>query len=105
VFSDKDSSTWMNAWLQEKPAGILEQIDAVYIADIEAMPAMITRLFALPKMRKYPYRLLLAQDKAFAATYPAKPGKIAVFIIEPDGILWDMKFVNSAEAIEAVVNP
>lgn len=103
VASDKDSSTKMNEWLQQKPADFLDQHDTVYIADIEPMPALITRLFALPKMRKYPYRVLLARDKSFAATYPAQPGKIAVFVVEPDGVLADIQYPEATDAIETLI--
>lgn len=103
VASDKDSSTKMNEWLHQKPADFLNQHDTVYIADIEPMPALITRLFALPKMRKYPYRVLLAREKSFAATYPSQPGKIAVFVVEPDGTLADIQYPEATDAIETLI--
>jgi hypothetical protein len=39
------------------------------------MPALIRRLFALPRMRERPYRVLLDTDGAPTATLPAEPGK------------------------------
>src|SRR3546814_1459443 len=36
-----------------------------YISDISSMPALIAKLFALPKMRKYSFRLLLNRDDDF----------------------------------------
>ena len=40
--------------------GWLEKRGAVYVMDIHTMPA-VARLFALPKMRKYPQRIVLAE--------------------------------------------
>jgi hypothetical protein len=48
------------------PEDYLAKVGAVYIADISGMPRIISKLFALPKMRKRPYPLLL--DRSGEAT-------------------------------------
>jgi hypothetical protein len=57
-------------------------------------PGIISYLFAKPKMRKYPFRMLLADDKNFADTYPRKPGKLALFVLDENRVISDLKFLD-----------
>ena len=53
-----------NAFLEKQPAGFLDQHRAIYISNIHGMPG-VARMFALPKMKKYPHRILLADAEGF----------------------------------------
>ena len=55
---------------------------AVYIANIHGMPG-VGRMFALPKMKKYNHRIILGDDAALIADFPAQQGKVTV--LELDG--------------------
>ena len=67
------------------------------------MPGVITALFARPKMKKYPFRLLLATEKSFAATYPAQKGKIAVFLLGDQQVLTEVRYVDAPAEVEALI--
>jgi hypothetical protein len=41
----------------------LDAYQAVYLADISGMPSLISKLFAIPKMRDYSFRMALAKDE------------------------------------------
>lgn len=58
VARDMDGAKRVDATLQGKPKGYLEQRQAVFLADISRMPSVIATLFALPKMRGYDYRIV-----------------------------------------------
>jgi nitrous oxide reductase accessory protein NosL len=103
VASEKDVSGKVNDWLKPKAPDFLAAHKAEYVSDIEPMPGIITTLFAMPKMKKYPFKLLLATEKSFAATYPKEKGRIALFILGPDQMLTDIRFVESPAEIEAVL--
>lgn len=103
ISSEKNVSERVNAWLKTKPHGYLEAHRADYVSDITPMPALITTLFALPKMRKYPFRLLLAQDEAFAKTYPHRPGQIALFLLDAGHVITDLHFVDQPAQLEALL--
>lgn len=51
VAVEKPAADLVTAFLEEQPAGFLQRNAAVYLMDISAMPKMITRMFALPKMQ------------------------------------------------------
>ena len=50
---------------------------AVYIANIHGMPG-IGRFFAIPKMKKYAHRIILADDADLIAKFPQQEGKVTV---------------------------
>jgi hypothetical protein len=56
--------------------------NAVYVADVSGMPALVTRLFALPSMRKRPYRILLDRDGTATRELPQASGKVTVLRLE-----------------------
>ncbi|MBZ9664199.1 FAD/FMN-containing dehydrogenase [Pseudomonas sp. LMG 31766] len=76
VARDMDGAKVVNAALDGKPRGYLEQRQAVFLADISRMPGIIASLFALPKMRDYSYRILLDRDARIAPRYPAGEGEV-----------------------------
>lgn len=54
----------------------------LYVADIAAMPALITRMFALPAMRAYAFPVALVRDEQLIAGWPAEAGKVTVFRLQ-----------------------
>lgn len=60
--AEKASSDMVNTVLSAEPAGVLARLQLVYAADISGMPAVITRLFALPKLRDLPFAIALVRD-------------------------------------------
>ena len=103
VASEKDVSGKVNDWLKPKAPDYLAAHKTEYVSDIEPMPGIITTLFAMPKMKKYPFKLLLATEKSFAATYPKEKGRIALFVLDANQVLTDVRFVESPAEIEAVI--
>jgi hypothetical protein len=59
---EKDMSVEINEYLQTKDKEFLNNNNAIFIADISSMPSFVTSFFALPKMKKYPYSLMLIYD-------------------------------------------
>jgi len=103
VASEKDVSGRVNDWLKTKEPNYLAGLKTEYVSDIEPMPGIITSLFALPKMKKYPFKLLLATEKSFAATYPKQKGRIALFALDANQVLTEIHYVETAAEIEALL--
>ena len=59
--SDKSTSDMLRDYLLplSEKENILEKNGAVYVADISGMPSLISKFIALPKMKKYPFSVLL----------------------------------------------
>ena len=59
------------------------------------MPA-IGRFFAMPKMRKYPHRIMLADEEGLLVEFPKEEGKVTLFDLDSQGKIqairyWDPK--------------
>ncbi|AIR91103.1 hypothetical protein [Pseudomonas cremoricolorata] len=76
VARDMDGAKLVKAALIDQPKGYLEARDGVFVADIQRMPAIISKLFAVPAMRDYPYRVMLDRDGQIASRYPAGEGQV-----------------------------
>ncbi len=59
---EKDVSVETADFFKKQPKGFLEKKHLLYISDISSMPSLITSMFALPKMKKYPFPVLLIND-------------------------------------------
>jgi hypothetical protein len=79
---DMDGGKVLKQSLADAPKDFLSTRDALYVADIEGMPALIARLFALPSMRRRPYPMLLDRDGTQTARLPAEEGKATLLFLD-----------------------
>ena len=75
---EKDISIAVSDYLKTKPASFLKTQHAKYISDISSMPSFITSMFAMPKMKKYPFSVMLIND-GFGKQFNRTEGRITVF--------------------------
>ncbi|EZH79774.1 hypothetical protein AU05_15415 [Ectopseudomonas composti] len=99
VARDMDGAKLVNAALEGKPKGYLEQRQAIFLADVSRMPRVIATLFALPKMRDYSYRILLDRDARIAPRYPAGEGEV-LWLQLKGGKLVEQKVFKEAGTLE-----
>jgi hypothetical protein len=61
---DKKSSVLANKFIsmRKDSSHYLDTKNMAFIANISAMPSLITKLFAMPKMKKYKHKILLIDD-------------------------------------------
>jgi hypothetical protein len=100
---DMSVSKEANRKLAELGAGWLEKQGAAYVLDIHTMPA-IGRFFALPRMRKYPERIILAEKEGLLAPFPHHPEKITVLVLSKSGTINEIRYWDPAtQALNAVM--
>jgi len=104
-FKLSDDSEWLlisfdmgtgkaaNGRLEKKGAAWLDDHKAVYVSNIHGMPG-VGRMFALPKMRKYPHRIILADADGLLDGFPTSDGKVTVLKLKPGRVIdaisyWD----------------
>ncbi len=101
---DLSTGKQANHRLAELGAGGLEKHGAAYVLDIHTMPA-VAKFFALPKMQKYPHRIVLAETASLLAAFPHQPEKITVLALTPAGKIREFRYWNpAAETPEAALN-
>ncbi len=82
-----------NLKLGAQGAGFLEKHQAAYLMDIHTMPA-VARFFALPKMKKYPHRIVLIETAETLRPFPAKPDCVSVLTLSPAGRIEKIGYWN-----------
>jgi hypothetical protein len=85
-----------NKYFAAKGADFLNETHAVLVNDILGMPA-VGRVFALPKMRKYPHRIFLADAEGLLDPFPSKDGYATVFDLDDELRIVAMRFWDPAD--------
>jgi len=75
---EKDVSIEISKFLKAQSKGFMSQQHMKYISDISTMPSFITSMFALPKMKKYPFSVMLIHDD-FGKQFDRQEGKMTVY--------------------------
>jgi len=78
---DMDGGKLLQAALADVEPGFLAEKDAVYVSDISGMPSLVARLFALPKMRKRPYPMLLDRTGEATSRLPDVDAKATLIFL------------------------
>jgi predicted transcriptional regulator len=82
IFSaTKSEGTTIKEFLLTKDKDYLTTNKAAYIADITGMPSIITSLIAMPKMKGYPFSVLLV-DESNKNLFPVKEDMISVISLK-----------------------
>jgi len=93
--SEKDTSAALNEFLASKEKGFLEANKTAFIADISGMPSVISYLFALPKMKKYNYNVLLI-EKEGDTRFLKQEEKLTVYKLE-NGVIKSVEYVSGKD--------
>lgn len=101
VAGSKDASDVIKDYLLSLEGDSLAKNDAVYIADISGMPSLITKFFALPKMKKYPFKILLL-DETNNTKFLMQENKITIYEVE-NQLIKDVKYISTKEELATYV--
>jgi hypothetical protein len=100
VAFEMDTGKAANAFLEKQGADYLARRQALFVSNIHGMPG-IARTFALPKMRKYPHRILLADGEHLLDRYPRQENHLTALELDGAGAITAIRFVPKAEAARA----
>ena len=97
-----DAAKLVNAALQGQPKGYLEARHGVFVADIQRMPRLVAKLFAVPAMQSYNYRVMLDRDARIAPRYPAPVDKVLWLQLDNGKLTARHEYGSAAELREAL---
>lgn len=100
--SDRPASKLVQQALEKKNAAFLEQRGLLSIADISNMPTIITRLFALPKMRRSAYPMLLGRTPEKTELFPRESGKLTLVYLNQLEVI-DIIMTDSLKVIQSAL--
>jgi len=87
VSFQKSVSSKMQAYLDSKPKHYLEDNNILYISDMSAAPTFMIKLFGIPKMKKFTYKVALIYDDSVADKIQKEDNKITVIKLKKDKIV------------------
>lgn len=103
--AEKPVSDMVSAVLAAEPAGVVDRLRLVHLADISGMPALVTRMFALPKLRELPFPIALVREPSQVAQVldiPRTAGGATVLRLE-DGRVAQVATARQAGELRALL--
>lgn len=97
---EKAPSALINSFILKQEVDYLTKNKAYFVADISGMPSMITKMFAIPKMKKRPYDILLAKGETQVSFIPRKKNFVTVLKIAKRKIT-AIEFVNNVDQLKS----
>lgn len=103
IFSfEKDVSSEIKTYLDTKEKDFLSLNNVMYISDISGMPSLITSWVAIPKMKKFTFKVSLILDEKEGKFIDRKEGKVTVITLKNNTIT-SIEFVE-AKALDKVLS-
>jgi len=102
VARSMDGAKLLDAALEGQAKGYLEARQALFVADISRMPGLIGKLFAIPAMRDYSYRVLLDREAQVVPQYAA-PEQGVLWLQLERGVLRERRVFSDAAALRAAL--
>ncbi|WP_130538194.1 hypothetical protein [Thiomicrorhabdus indica] len=78
----------------------VEAVGGLYIADVSAMPGFITKLFAIPKMQDYSFRMAVVNDETQLQGWPKKEDHVTAMKLN-NLYVESVEYFDNAEALQA----
>ncbi|MGR3888336.1 FAD/FMN-containing dehydrogenase [Pseudomonas sp. 1152_12] len=102
VARSMNAAKLVDAALQGQPKGYLEARHAVFVADIQRMPRLIAKLFAVPAMQAYNYRVMLDRDARIAPRYLGAVDKVLWLQLDSGKLVAQSEYSSAAELRQAL---
>lgn len=100
VSTHKAGGQWVRQSFEAMSVSDLASKHWLYVADISNMPGLITRMFALPKMRDYSFAVALVRDESKIKDWPKKDAAVAVYRLH-DLAVESVEFFANQAALQA----
>ncbi len=97
--AEKAAASVVDAVLEDQTGDGLAAAGIRLVADISAMPQMVITMFALPKLRKRPYPILLGRTADDTRALPREPGKVTVMAAETGQV----HFIDDVDVLRATL--
>jgi hypothetical protein len=101
--ADKAGGELVTEALRGQGAAVLSSRQALYLADIHAMPALVTKLFAMPALRDQPYAIGLARNETLAADLPRQKAQVTLITLR-EGLVESLQYLSSVAEVRRALS-
>lgn len=102
VSSQKATGALVNEYLDSQNQDYLQKNRAVFIADINKMPSLVTKMLALPKLRKYKHPIYINYDERFEEIVPSKEDRVTLMYVE-NSIIKNISYISTKEELKKAI--
>ena len=99
--SDMDGYKLTSDALEKLKITDLSQFQLCFVADISGMPSLIGKMFAMPKMRKLPYQILLDREAKVTSGWPKKEKHLTLMKVENSKVI-ESKFLATPDEVKTL---
>lgn len=85
--------------LDQRGGPWLKETRRAYLADIHKMPSLVSRLFAMPKLREKTYSIALGREATDLAMFPRQKDCVSLLTIQA-GKLGDVSYACDAKTLQ-----
>jgi len=98
ITAQKDVSIRLKDFILKQHPDFLQRHHACFLSDIHEMPGFVTRWFALPKMRKYPFKVLLIYEKG-RNPFPVREDAVTAFTLGKGNVVTSIRYVKDPDKL------
>ncbi len=100
---DMKGGSFLKDAIEAEHAERIRRGEWAYVADISGMPRLIARIFAIPRMRRRPYPLLLDREGTVTASLPDREREATLIHLDHLRIT-RVEHLPSAEAVKVALD-
>ncbi|MEA3316080.1 MAG: hypothetical protein U9Q30_09510 [Campylobacterota bacterium] len=97
VSFEKDPSALVNEFLSKKKENFANKNNTLFVGNISKMPWIISKMFAIPRMKEYNYNLMLINDED-DDRFKHKENKLTIYYLE-DKQIKNISFISTEEEL------
>lgn len=102
ISHEKGTGVLVNEYLEAQNEDYLQKNHVVFIADINKMPSLITKMVALPKLRKYKHPIYINYDERFEEMVPSKENMVTLVHVE-NSIIKNISYISTKEELKKAI--
>ncbi len=102
ISHEKGTGVLVNEYLEAQNEDYLQKNHVVFIADINKIPSLITKMVALPKLRKYKHPIYINYDERFEEIVPSKENMVTLLYVE-NSIIKNISYISTKEELKKAI--
>jgi len=88
--------------LENTGEGYLAKHNTIYVIDTSGIPRLVNKLFARPKLRKRPYKILLDPEPSVTKDFPSEKDKVTLLYIN-NRTIEAIEFLGTPEDVKKAI--
>jgi hypothetical protein len=98
-----DGNDWVKGAFDQLKLSNLSAQNLLYVADISAMPSLVSKWLAIPKMQDYAFPIALVREQSRLQNWPKADEQVSIYQLKQGRIVAEHHF-DSREALQVFLS-